>query len=80
MSHEVKTPLTSLTSYIQVALQNASKTADQFTVRALSRAEIQTRKMANMITDFLTIPRLENGNIMLNISSFDLVALIKEAV
>lgn len=80
VSHELKTPLTSLTSYIQVALQKAEKTADEFTIRALSRAEIQTRKMAKMITDFLNVPRLENGNIKLDVSSFDVVALINEVI
>ncbi|WP_131537751.1 PAS domain S-box protein [Pedobacter nototheniae] len=80
VSHELKTPLTSLTSYIQVALQKAEKIGDDFTIKALSRAEIQTRKMAKMITDFLNVPRLENGNIKLNIATFDVVALIKEII
>nr|WP_199158801.1 PAS domain S-box protein [Pedobacter sp. ASV2] len=80
VSHELKTPLTSLTSYIQVALQKAEKIGDDFTIKALSRAEIQTRKMAKMITDFLNVPRLENGNIKLNVATFDVVALIKEII
>ncbi len=80
LSHELKTPLTSLNSYIQVALQSANKTGNDFIMRALSRAELQTRKMANIITDFLSLPRFENGDMKMEIQTFNIVHLIKETI
>jgi len=78
VSHELKTPLTSLKSYIQVALQ---KTSDIIFLRkALTRAEVQVSKMEAMIKDFLNISRFEEGNLEIKKSEFSLSALIEECI
>jgi signal transduction histidine kinase len=53
MSHELKTPLKSMRSYVQIALMKAVERADAFTEKMLMRAETQTHKMASLIQDFL---------------------------
>ncbi len=78
VSHELKTPLTSMLSYVQVLLSKASKEGDPFTINALKRTEMQAKKMSAMIHDFLSLARLEEGKISLNKEYFDLDALIKE--
>ncbi len=80
LSHELKTPLTSISSYVQVLLRRAFKTNDEFSVNALIRAEGQTKKMSRMITDFLTVPRLENGDMRLDTEKFNIVELIQETI
>ncbi len=80
LSHELKTPLTSISSYIQVLLRRALKANDEFSVNALIRAEGQTKKMSRMITDFLTFPRLEHGEMKLEIEEFNIVELIHETI
>jgi len=57
VSHELKTPPTSLKSYIQVALQKTSEKI--FLTKALNKAELQAGKMEAMINDFLNITRFE---------------------
>lgn len=78
VSHELKTPLTSMKSYLQVLLEIAKKEGSAFQLNALTRAEIQARKMTVLISDFLNLARLEDRKIALNKSTFDLHELIAE--
>jgi PAS domain S-box-containing protein len=78
VSHELKTPLTSIKSYIQVLLQIAIKDANSFRINALTRADIQTRKMTSMIQDFLSLARLEEGKIQINKEWFELYPIMEE--
>ncbi len=78
VSHELKTPLTSIKSYIQVLLAKARKEGGDFTINALSRAEVQTNKMTYMINDFLSLARLEEGKIYLNKEPFELHPLMED--
>lgn len=78
ISHELKTPLTSVKSYIQVLLAKARKEGADFSVNALTRAETQTNKMIYMINDFLSLARLEEGKIHLNKENFELHPLMED--
>jgi two-component system sensor histidine kinase VicK len=80
VSHELKTPLTSLRSYIQVALHKSKGANHDFISHALTKAEQQTKKMENMITDFLNISRFEDGQMKIEVSSFDLAATIHSSI
>lgn len=80
VSHELKTPLTSLKSYIQVLLAKARKENDDFRINALIRAEVQVKKMVSMIGDFLSLTRLEQPGIQLHKEVFDLDELAGEIV
>lgn len=80
VSHELKTPLTSIRSYVQLALVKAKEKADAFTETVLTRADNQTRKMTNMIQDFLNLSRLEEGKMTLNLSKLSLNELMDEIV
>jgi len=79
-SHELKTPLTSVRSYVQLALVKAKERGDVFTENVLSRAEIQTMRMITMIHDFLNLARLEDGKMSLNLSRFPLSELIEDLI
>ncbi|RQO73551.1 hypothetical protein DBR40_14500 [Pedobacter sp. KBW01] len=80
VSHELKTPLTSLRSYVQVALFKARNEKNEFIDKALSKAEIQTKKMEAMIRDFLNISKMDDGQLRLNLNPFDLPALINNCL
>jgi PAS domain S-box-containing protein len=77
-SHELKTPLTSVRSYVQLALAKARNSSDAFTENILFRAEVQTTRMVTMIHDFLDLSRLEDGKMSLNLSRFTLVQLLDD--
>lgn len=80
VSHELKTPLTSLTAYIQMLLGKAIDNEDEFISGALEKANVQVKKMSNMINGFLNISRLESGKMLIEKQSFELTELIHEMI
>jgi len=78
VSHELKTPLTSLTSYIQILKRRATQEDNGFEINALLRAELQAKKMASMLTDFLSQDKYHEGRMTLDLESFSLTSLIHE--
>ncbi|MES2454830.1 MAG: PAS domain-containing sensor histidine kinase [Bacteroidota bacterium] len=80
VSHELKTPLTSILSYIQVMLSKSKKSEDSFMNQALGRTESLAKSMTRMINDFLNISRLEEAKVQLNIETFELHILIQDVI
>ncbi len=80
VSHELKTPLTSLSAILQVLNLKLKKAEDAFVPGALEKANIQVRKMSNMINGFLNISRLESGKILIDKQPFIIGDLVKEII
>jgi len=80
VSHELKTPLTSLNALVQVANQKLKDSEDPFLAGAMAKADMQVRRMSSMINGFLNISRLESGKILIDKHEFDMVALIEEVI
>ncbi|MEJ2883149.1 PAS domain S-box protein [Pedobacter sp. GR22-6] len=79
VSHELKTPLTSMKGYIQFLTLKLRKQEDDFILSALEKANTQIGKMTNMINGFLNVSRLESGKIHIDLQHFDLAGLVQEA-
>lgn len=79
VSHELKTPLTSMNGYLQMLTSKAKKGDDAFAVSVLDKANKQTKKMTAMINGFLNMKRLETGKISIDKQTFDMAELVKEA-
>jgi len=80
VSHELKTPLTSLNAILQVASAKLKSHPDNFLAGAMERANSQVKKMITMINGFLNISRLESAKIVLERRDFDLYALLHDIV
>ncbi|MDQ2753097.1 MAG: ATP-binding protein, partial [Bacteroidota bacterium] len=80
VSHELKTPLTTVKAYIQMMMQRADGEKNDFETRALEKTEVQLTKMSAMIDGFLNLSRLESGKIHLNIERFNIKELIEEII
>ena len=78
VSHELKTPLTSMKGYIQMLLVKLRQRNDDLAVSALEKTNTQIAKMTRMINDFLNVSRLESGKIHINLQQFDIALLINE--
>lgn len=80
VSHELKTPLTSLTAYVQIMQTKLARQEEVFVASLLDKMNIQLKKMSAMINGFLNVSRLESGKIQLNKSDFNLAELVNEMV
>jgi len=79
-SHELKTPLTSLTALIQVLQQKVKENDHHFMTNVLARANSQTKKMAGLINGFLNVSRLESGKLSIEQHPFELNHLVSEII
>jgi two-component system sensor histidine kinase VicK len=80
VSHELKTPLTSLTALIQVTQTKLKSADDAFLKIAMGKANVQVKKMASMINGFLNISRLQSGKLHLNLQRFNLEDLVRDVI
>ena len=79
VSHELKTPLTSLNAYLQLLQRKATKAEDTFTLNALDQSVKQVRRMTTMINGFLNVSRLESGKINIDKQRFNMAELVRES-
>ncbi len=79
VSHELKTPLTSSYSAVQLAKRKVASYGDPAIQSMLEKAEKQLTKMNRLINGFLNLSRLESGKIQINREPFDLCELLNEA-
>lgn len=80
VSHELKTPLTSLKAYVQLMKRRGRNEEDTMTAETLEKADTQVNKMVSMINSFLNISRLEAGGIVIEKSVFEFNTLILEVI
>lgn len=70
VSHELKTPLTSIKGYIQV-LERSIDQSDIATVKArLSKVQQQVEKLNVLVADLLDISKIESGRLKFNLNYF----------
>jgi len=80
VSHELKTPLTSLSAYIQILLSRLKNNQDSAATEMLEKVNIQSKKMTALINGFLNMSRFESGKIHLELTTFDINELVKTII
>jgi PAS domain S-box-containing protein len=80
VSHELKTPLTSLNALLQVASLKLKNSPDTFLASAMEKSNVQVKRMTTMINGFLNVSRLESGRIQIDKQPFDIEKLISEVI
>ena len=78
VSHELKTPITSVNLYLQLLLKKAEKAEDDFLTKVYTQSLKQIKYMTDMINGFLDVSRLESSKLMLENSDFAFAELIDE--
>lgn len=78
ISHELKTPLTSIGGFTQILLHKARNGANKDFAPIYRKIQRQLGKMARMIEGFLDISRLEIGKIMIKKAGFDFALLFED--
>jgi PAS domain S-box-containing protein len=83
VSHELKTPVTSIKGYIQLMMmmveEEQAKYPSQFK-SSLSRINSQIMRLTNLITEMLDLSRIDAGRIDYNMEDFSINDLVAEVV
>jgi signal transduction histidine kinase len=80
VSHELKTPLTSLSALVQLASAKLKNNPDDFLSGAMEKAGVQVKKMTAMINGFLNVSRIESGKISIDRQLFNLEDVIIDVI
>jgi PAS domain S-box-containing protein len=76
VSHELRSPLTSLSGFIQVLQLKAAKVGDEKVKDIVVKSRRQVDRMAALISGFLDVVKMGEGRIQLDLSVFDLSELL----
>lgn len=76
-SHELKTPLTSISGYIQILERRLISPQEQL---FLNRAGKQIKKLTMLVNDLLDVSKIEVGKLKFTYEQFDLVKSIQESI
>ncbi len=77
-SHELKTPITSLTGYLQLISKRLPET--DMNKSFVDKALLQIRKLSALISDLLDVSKIESGQLPLVFTSFDLVNFLRDII
>ncbi|PVH27110.1 PAS domain-containing protein [Sphingobacterium corticibacter] len=78
VSHELKTPLTSLNGYLQILYRKALQAEDAASLHAFESSLKQVRLMTQMTNGFLNVSRLESAKIQIDKTTFDMAVMLAE--
>ncbi|QJD95929.1 PAS domain S-box protein [Mucilaginibacter robiniae] len=79
VSHELRSPLTSLNGYVQMLELTASKSANTKLADIAIKARRQVIRMEALIAGFLDVARMKEGKIALNERALDMADLVRIA-
>lgn len=79
VSHDMRTPLTSISGVLQLAIAGAYGDLSNQTVERLKLAQTSSTLLLEMINRLLQIEKMETASLDLTLETFDLADLVKEA-
>jgi signal transduction histidine kinase len=77
-SHELRTPMTAIRSYLWMALYKSTRPLDNKVRDYLDIAFKSTDRLIKLVQDLLTISRIEGKRLLLNFETLDLYLLAKQ--
>jgi len=78
VSHELRSPLTSMQGYIQAMLDGTIPPEEH--PRYMQVVQDETQRLTKLVGDLLKLSRYESGKIPLNISRFDINELLRRCI
>lgn len=80
-AHELKTPLTTLKGYTQLAIKRlGDDPANEKTRSSLVTIDSQADRIARLVAELLDVSRIQAGRLELNIAHFDVISLIQQTI
>src|SRR6202012_568775 len=74
-SHELKTPLTSINGYLQIL---STMVTDEKAGLFVAKTRQQVKKLNALVSDLLDVSKIEAGKLMMTISKFDILQVLKD--
>ncbi|MEK7517043.1 MAG: GAF domain-containing sensor histidine kinase [Patescibacteria group bacterium] len=75
-SHELRTPMTIIKSYLWMILEKEGTTLSEKQKIYIDRAYTSTQRLINLVNDMLNVSRIESGRLTLAMKSVDITELI----
>lgn len=79
ISHDLKTPLTVLSGYLEITRLNAEN-GQKIEPEMLRKAEQKARSISELMNQFFTLARLESGDMELTLSQIDACEICRESI
>ena len=80
VTHELKTPITSLSAFIQLLQGYHAKTGDKKSQFLLAKAAEQLQRLTSLLSSFTHVYQAQTGKLELHKESIDLYELVRETV
>lgn len=80
VSHELKTPVTSIKAFTQVLQHRFAQAGDERSTALLGKMDAQINKLTSLIGDLLDVTKIEGGKLQFNEDNFDFDELVTEIV
>jgi signal transduction histidine kinase len=80
ISHELKTPVTSVKAFAQVLQNRFAKAGDMQSATLLKKMDAQLDKLTGLIEDILEVTKIETGKLQFHMNYFDFNELVTEIV
>ena len=77
VTHELKTPISSISGYIETLLEGAIKD-ENVNIEFLKRALENVKRLEELVTDLVEISRIETGELQMNYGYFNIYNLLKD--
>jgi signal transduction histidine kinase len=75
-SHELRTPMTAIKSYVWMVLNDKAGPVTDATRKYLNIVLLSTERLIHLVNDMLDISRIESGKAQLNLENFDFSEVI----
>lgn len=79
-SHELRTPMTAIKSYLWMALDGKGGPLTEKQRYYIDRAYLSVDRLIKMVNDMLNISRIESGRLTINIQSVNIDKLVQEVL
>ncbi|GER90750.1 hypothetical protein KDW_49120 [Dictyobacter vulcani] len=80
VSHELKTPVTSIKAFTQVLQKRFAKAGDERSALLLGKMDAQINKLTSLIGDLLDVTKIEGGQLQFNEDFFHFDELVNDAI
>ena len=79
-SHELRTPMTAIKSYLWMALDGQGGALNEKQKRYVDRSYKSVDRLIKLVNDMLNISRIDSGRLTVQVQSVDIVQLIREVL